>query len=373
MFLVSVNGESAANVDIWQLAVRQFNNKYIFYDSSQNTEVHVTSNGVPLGCELNKTTPAVVSEYLNGAGKWNELKILWVRSDWDALKTVCLHLYKPLVYSWTAALCCQKRRHRRQHDVIELLWGAHLFESGEFERAAEQFDFFASRCQNHTTDYYSILMYYQSREYLAHGDQAQALEAIYDAFESSPEEKYKPYIAAIGGEIPSTASPHVGLTMPLYNFPLHSDRAQTSSLRSALDSLPLGRFLVVCALGSYRVNGPYNEFMRKMIVCFRCFPEYFSAIHVVTCNDDETVRLRRAYFFVQEEALVASGVDVKVLFDVDDQLGSFLQSNNSPTVLMLNKRGSIVCGQHSDVDTEIDLWKTLNSFFRDNEHGVPTA
>lgn len=195
-------------------------------------------------------------------------------------------------------------------------------------------------------------------------DPANAVRHIEHAIEMSPEIEilYRRLAHLTGSTATVPPSPYLGMK-PTYDLPQHDPSRRfiqsegQVSLQEKLNKLNSGEFLLVCVMASYRTNGPYIEGFERAHIPLSRLRGIFRGVHVITSWDAATSRdLKRP---IMEPRLEKSGVDIRVLYDVDGTVDEQLSLISAPTNLVIDHRGVIVADGWLGDDKV--LWDALAS------------
>jgi hypothetical protein len=242
--------------------------------------------------------------------------------------------------------------------------GAALYEQGQRDRAMPMIrDYYENLEQGWTMGFMAVARYYLGLDALEKDDKETALHYLQEAYEYWELELIALRIEEITrAPFPRAKSQWEGKPFPCsYTLPREDGRG-TVSLAASLKKLKAHQLLVVCLLGDYRVNGPYNFFLKRYIRLARHFSDFLPDLHVISESTQQEKRRTResrealeTWIGVEDRAQEA-GVPFVVLHDEAEEIGEALESPGSPHILALDSRGVIV--QDGDLE-DVDIWKML--------------
>lgn len=347
-FLLDVNGVRAIDRDLWEWSSQSDHHKYT-YCLSDNKILQVDTNGIPLGVELAKTTEAVIKQYDNADGEPEDLADLWEREEdqtiiylvdnWKRKGILWFEKYVPDFLSRIFLL----------HDIEVLFVAVALYEKGLYEEALNYLLRYVDEYLNRwTTQYHGIAFYYLAKNFQRTGDEENAREFFEKAYGYSRIDRIKKECLALGGEVEEEYL-WKGKKFPLdYSLPLLDDRNKSLSLIDCLQQMENHQLFIVCSLGMYRSNGPYDEFMKRFLVLQQYFGDVFAGLHVITSGDENQ------HWTENEDEAKRRGLNFSILFDHDDNLTVKTLSTGSPDIFLLDNKKIII--EHQKLNTEVDVW-----------------
>jgi hypothetical protein len=357
--LVDVDDKPALDFD--QLIDTKTRHQYRFFRPSAEEWLVLTTTGVPVGIELGISTEALVARAGSLGSDWSDLTTLWERRDWRALERAARRTCKPSLYIRLAAFFL---RHSFKRSPGLLMLGAALYEQGQRGRAMPMIrDYYENLEQDWTMGFMAVARYYLGLDALEKDDKETALNYLREAYEYWELELIAVRIEEITrASFPRAKSQWEGKPFPCsYTLPREDGRG-TVSLAASLDKLKAHQVLVVCLLGVYRVNGPYNFFLKHYIRLARHFAEFLPELHVISeSTQEEKSRTKESREVLEtwigvEDRAREAGVPFVILHDEAEEIGEALESPGSPHILALDSRGVIV---HDGDLEDVKFWKML--------------
>ncbi len=354
--LIDINGRPGAEKDLWEWSQQSSLHSYEFYltDTQQTLRLH--TNGIPLGFNSDKTDEAIKAQYLRGKGDYQDLVVLWERYEWKILEQISAYWLKKRGFI-EKLFCKLSQRETIPNDVEWLFQAVTLYERGNCERGMEVMEQFGQECASSwQTTYSGIVLYYRAREQLRAGNREEALEAFlyaYDYIDSKPTANE---IGKLGGEVPEDNCPWEGKVFPYsYHLPMYYDKAQQVGLTDSIAQLVPGALHMICVLGSYRSNQPYDRFIQRFIVFTKYFPKVFNSLHIITQNEKEGI------WQAAESEAIEAGLNVKVLLDKNNDVARAIDGNSSPDVFVVGSDGRILLNDR--LSHPVDMWNLLDKLF----------
>ena len=190
---------------------------------------------------------------------------------------------------------------------------------------------------------------------LIYGDKEEAIEMMENAYDYHNNPRIKAHLEELlkdeGGTIEENTN-WVGKKFP-FNYVLPTESGDRHiALEDRLKDLTDREFLIVCALGSYRSNGPYDSFMQKFLILQTHFKQIFKQLDVITAN-----KRQRNWKYTERQAIEA-GLPVTVLIDQDNEVFDATFETCSPSIFTLNHQGIII--YHGRYTSELDMWQVVN-------------
>jgi len=351
-YLIDVNGESPAKMNLWAWAQMSNSHTYIYYLVNSQEHLTISTSGIPLGVELNSTTETIIHQYLQGLGDPGDLTVLWERYEWGALETIRQYWLKLKPGFITKLL----KRENIANAIEELYQGVALYESqGDFEGGMNIIEHFAEHdANNWQMNYSSLIFYYRAKELLRQSKREEALDLLYEAHDYYPIKPVATAIRTLGGKVVEKEKYWLNKDFPTqYCLPDLYDNDTEYSLARALLPLEDDQLHTVCMLSSYRSNGPYDDFMQHYLVYKKYLPHLFESLHVITAKTEDG-----DWQDNEQEALEAD-INLHILYDSNDAVSTAINDRASPSIFFLNNQAQIV--EHDHLDTEVDFWDFLHN------------
>lgn len=347
--LVKVNHRNAAKVDMTHAAALTHFHNYTYYLSTTQMWLKLRTNGVPLGVDLQKPVQAIIHQYRSGDGDIDDLMTLWEDKEDKALLDLVSHWQKKGVL-WLEKRVPKKFGHVFLLSSQEvLLVGVVLYEQGEYDLGTSYIERFLPDMYNHTSNYGAIALYYTGLERLRKGDAATGKTFIEDAYDRCSLDRIGHWLglAPEDGE-----DPWVGQTFPVnYTLPLLETPSENHQLEAALIHQDRHQLMIICLLGSYRSNGPYEDFMQVFLGLQRHFGKIFAGIQVITAAEYN-------FDWLDSEHLATSkGLPIAILHDEADRVSESMGITSSPEVFLVDKQMKIIC--HSRLTEEVEMWNLV--------------
>lgn len=355
-YLRLIDGEPASKIDFNRLGVEPERRTFEFFKPQQNELLRLTYDCAPLGLELAPTDEAVIQSYNWYSGDPNELIALWKKHrDQPIIQLVQKWVRKKVLY-WERRMPSFINQVFLLNEREVLISGIGLYESDQYEAGIQYVDrFLKDYSHNWTADYTAIALYYMALEYKRLGQSDDAIEIMTSAYSHCPLKRIGNRLKFIGGVVEEEGhvSPWMNQTFPFDYELLTLNNPNTVKLSDSLNDLEDHQLHVVCSLGPYRSNGPYDEFMQRFIAVHRHFHPFFKGLHVITAGD------RNPHWLDHEKLAISRKLPVSVLNDPDGSVMGALESTSSPELFYLDKNGVVISTQ--DLNSEIELWALLSN------------
>lgn len=351
--LVSIDGKGAGGSDAEMKDLSAATHAYRFHLVAGRETLHLET-ALPLGAQFVPTPEAIEASYSFPEDS-DRLAALWEAGEWARLERLASTELKKRSGGVVRTVVKVAGGDARRTPALVLL-GAALWEQGRHEEGLALVEEYVSAYETYfTTNYYAIARHVRGQESIRRGDQRQGLDLLKEAFDYNDEsERIAATIEKYTGQRPEAERTSLGERFPVaYRLPLVAGMGEVSLERS-LGMMGPGRLLVVCALGSYRANGPYSDFMRRYARFAATVGESLHELHVVTSTDHEK-EIADWWLGGEKEARKAS-VRFSVLYDEEDSLVEQLLFQKSPWEYVLAKDGTVVYEGHLD---EVGLWEAL--------------
>lgn len=365
--LVEVDGKSAFKVNFGEMLDPHAHHHYRLFRPSSKEWRSVTATGAPLGMRLAQNTEALVDRAGWRDFAWDDLVTLWERQDWDALARAAGRIQSPPLWLQLVGMFVGGGT-SREGSPASLMLAAAAYELGRPQDALPRIREYRVRWQKDwTVNFMAIAQYYFGLEAIRNGEQAKGLDDLMQAYETWPFERIAEKIEEITDrDFPRKSSPLENQPFPAdYTFPYENGKGHIN-LAACLRELAREKLQVLCLLGSYRVNGPYIEFMTYFMRLVRHFPDHLAELHVVCesttasklANPDLKEESRNAIrsFLMEEERLRKEGIPFVVLHDEEGTLRAAVGSRGSPHVLVLNCKGIVL---HDGEFDDVKFWELL--------------
>lgn len=338
--LVSINGQSAATMapQLWKQSARL--REYIFYSPSSRERIELTAPAVEPGLELRRTPEMIRAVYKPETRDPEPLLELWHAGSWEAL----------------ASLSAAVLRASTPTHPAQALYGAALCETGQVEAGRQAIARYLHDGVRHwTVDYRGLCFYYVGLQRAEVGETAGAIEVLGAAFADLPSDRIADALVNLGQPRPTPAVLWTGRTAPTdYELRTLEGTPKTVTMSEALLELGEGEIFLLCLIGSYRGNGPYNDFMQRYRAYARDFKPFIRMLHVVTEVKDRYPD--RPYYFEAEDKARAEKLPFELLHDPEITVRSEYQPHVSPFTMAINREGLILA--EGDFEGPV-LWRAL--------------
>lgn len=365
--LVEVDRTPAFNVNFKEMTDPHARHRYRLFRPSAHEWREVTATGAPLGVRLAPSTEALVNRAGWRGFEWDDLVTLWERQDWGALARAAGRIQSPPLWLQLVGMFVGGGT-SREGSPASLMLAAARYELGRPQEAMPGIREYRLRWQKDwTVNFMAIAQYYFGLDAIRTGDEAKGLQDLMQAYETWPSERIREKIEEVTGrDLPRKTSPLENKPFSVnYSLPYENSKGQ-ANLAASVRELERDQLQVLCLLGSYRVNGPYIDFLTYCMRLVRHFPDYLAELHVVCesttasklANSDLKEEARDAIrsFLVEEEQLRKQGLPFVVLHDEEGTLGAAVGLRSSPHVLVLDFRGTVL---HDGEFDEVKFWELL--------------
>ncbi len=317
----------------------------VFWQDGGTIEVRIRR--ADLGLELCPTFEGAMRETADHDQLLAAAMFLWEERRWPELAQVTKAGI--LEQSTVAQRMLSRLWLPRPNTPLLLLHGAALLEMNDPTGQRYLREFESKYAWGWTSEYHAILAYYAAK---ADPTPATIARLAHDTahYTSARIEALREHLSA-SAELNAA---------PVY-FPIDYDFAPIGGgprlrLGESLSSLASGQLLVVCALGRYRANGPYHDFVQRFFTYAAALPEVLRGLHVVT-EEVEASEWAQGWLG-GERAAVAAHLPIRVGYDPDGALVEALGSVGSPDILVLDGEGAIL---HRGCLTSLDWWTVVGA------------
>jgi len=342
--LVKFNHQNGIKADLLHAVALIHHHRYTYYLKASKTWLKLRTNGVPLGVDLEKPVSAIIAEY-DADDSQDDLVSLWGREEDQALQD--------LVFRWRkkGILWLEQRFPKFGaaflNDVEVLFVGVVLYDAGEHVLGSTYIQRFMQEMDGYTTNFGAIAVYYTGLEYKRLGEVEIGRSFIEDAYDRHSVDRIGCQLGLATDE--DEADPWEGEIFPVnYTLPAIDNPGQSEQLEACTLHQDRHQLMIICLLGSYRSNGPYEYFMQAFLSLQRHFGKIFSGLHVVTASE------HNHNWLDSENRALDNGLPVSVLYDEGNRVADTLHISSSPNVFFVDKHRRIIC--HDILTSEVDIW-----------------
>ena len=354
-YLISVGGQPAVSVNLKTYPLAGNKCKYVYFLKQSNELLELESDGLPLGETFAKTPESILQTYRGLSRDPNDLVTLWDQTQDDALMALAQKMDKRNAL-WLDKYLPHQLSHAFVIRETEILfYGVACIESGRYEQGLHYIQRYLNEYRyNWTTNFAGIALFYWGEALIKSGSREDGIDCLKEAYDAHPVNRIKRRLTVLGemtlNNNEQNAQRHQQFPL-YYQFPLLKNPAKTGDLSAYLASMKTGQFLIVCSLGPYRSNGPYDDFMQRFIQLSRFFGDVFIGLNVITGGE------RNPNWLEHEERALSLGMNVALLSDPDCSLMAALSSRGSPDILVLDSSGAVVL--ESSLESDDDVWRLI--------------
>jgi hypothetical protein len=238
------------------------------------------------------------------------------------------------------------------------IYGAALCESGRQDEGLDTMvRFLKEFARGWTVNYRGLAFFYLALEKARSGDMNAGAEILARSFQDLPKERVANAITALGLPRPKPIVLWEGNQVPGdYELSSLDSPPVTATMSEELARLPEGSIFLLCLLGNYRGNGPYNQFMAQYRGYVRDFAPFVGPLHVITEMRDRYAE--RPHYFEEEDKALAEKAPFRILFDPEGEQGTAFGPSVSPFVMALDRTGRVLVEGEME---GMDLWRALLS------------
>ncbi|EAR11275.1 hypothetical protein [Reinekea blandensis] len=349
-YLLQLNGYDGINANVKLVPDQGVTQRIEYYLPRTNEALVIETNGYPMGIESERSPEGIFLNYKGRYRRPDDLYVMWRSFGDDALIALAIR-WQNRKAQWLRKTLPGVFKDMAMTEVELLFHGVALFENGQTQNGMMFVGEFINNYQHHHEMHFSgVAHFYWYQELKAQGKQEEAIAVLKESYRLAPVDRIKRKMVLEGlmGIDDQVEAKRIGHPFPLnYQLPMLNRRDTIVSLSEYLDELEDHQLMIVCALGGYRSNGPYDQFVRSYIQVKQYFGDVFSGVNVIAgdYNNDWTESEREA---------IASGLNVAVLYDESNVVGEALESAGSPDIYILDYKGVVV--SECDFERISDVW-----------------
>ncbi len=349
-FLEKINKKPASKVDLVTLKGKH---RYLFYFPDKREQWELTTNGIPLGIELERTNEAILDDFENGRANPDDLVVIWERGNWALLEKAS---YQGMYWgrSWLQKILALIGLKSYYVDPALLLYAAALYEQGKHELAMIKIEEYEKYyAQYWTTNFHALIDFYYAQEDLRKGEIEQGVSLLQRSYQYHPYDRVLKQMKSLGYNYSPT---HRWQGNPFsldYKLPLCEGKGE-ESLSQNISQMKYPQVFILCFLATYRANGPYNEFMLEYIRYQKYFSDFIAGMHIITMEKQRPQD--RPDWFVGEDYARGQELPFHVLHDIEGKITYAVDLSHSPFFLILDQEGKVI---HEGSWNELELWSLL--------------
>lgn len=354
-YIVEINGEHASEFDLYEYYARATEIAYKFYSSEDNQYISISLDSVPLGVIIEPSTKGIVNRYTQGNFySWSDFEILWRRRNWDALYTASVACSNDGLLERFVRLF--KKNYNKSAEI--LYKGAALFELDQPEEGIELIgEFINEHMHQHELTSRAIAYYYAAKwaELVEDKEEyeywlEQANECNGGKFDRITQE-----VAIKNGDEPSVRYQWLNKTFPVLYKLNDINTNRVISLEETLENMKDDELLPICAMPSYRGNGPYDYAMSVYRNIYNFISHKIKPMHVLTNVLEK--RADREWWYYNEEQAIATGVPLNILYDENSEVFDVLDNDSTPVFYFVNNKGVIL--YEGKLGKDYHYWESL--------------
>ncbi len=351
--IASVNGRPATSFEDWPLEQRRI----VYHDPSRRVTQEVSLSAVDPGIRYELTPEAVIRRFRPERHRPDELVRLWETGYFQELEKLTLqglrHHGKSTL--WDRLL----RRPPVVDSPLLLLFGAAIYERGWEKDGWSWIELYREEFLNHwTMQFHAMVTYYEATQAQKAGDVESGLTLLARSYYETPLGRTAALYECWCGEPPSQEENLEGHRFPLDIGLTSLDTGEPASLQDLVTSIDADQLIVVCLLSHYRGNGPYNDLLKWYRANGGFFRGILADFVVVTSKKERPPE--RDYWFEHEEAALAEGAPLTLLYDPREEVAQAVGQSRAPELYLLDCEGTIYLHSHTLEATH--LWNGLHRF-----------
>lgn len=354
-YIVEINGNHASDIELYEYYARANAIDYKFYSILSNKYISISLDSVPLGVIIEPSTKGIVNRYTQGNFyNWSDFEILWKRRSWNALFTASVAV------SNDGLLDRFIRLFKKNYNISAetLFKGAALFELDEPEEGIELIgNFINEHMQNHELSNRAIAFYYAAKwaELVEDKEEYECWLEEANQCNGGKFERINQEVAIKNGGVPSVRYQWCNKHFPV-SYKLNDiNTNKVISLEETLESMKDDELLPICAMPSYRGNGPYDYAMCVYRNIYNYISHKMRPMHVLT--DVLEKRADREWWYYNEERALATGIPINILYDEDSEIFDVLDNDSTPVFYLLNNNGVVL--YEGKLGEDFHYWDTL--------------
>jgi len=356
-FLLSLNDGDGVSCDKFEQAIEEGPFTYCFYLASNRQLLTFRSNGIPLGIVVQQQTASIIKNYSWLSGKADDIYEIWKRYEDQAITQLVETWSEKGRFKWENRKIPRFLRRVFGLTPLEKLFaGIGFYEAGSHEIGIDFIEeYLNDHIYDYTVNYGAVAMHYIALEYRRCGDTQKSVELMEEAYEYCSLDRIANKLKMYNGKLVARnqSKEWLGKKFPIdYSLPIY-EQAGECRLSETLGTLQAHQVLVICLLGPYRSNGPYDEFMNAFIRCQRYFDNIIAGLHVCTSAESNT------HWLKHENIARKKGLPFHVLHDEDDTVSEAVDTSLSTDIYILDKDGIVVSA--SKLNSEIELWALIEA------------
>jgi len=194
-YLLTVDGLNAVDVNLLSMPAKAKSRCYKYYRTKARQQLTITSNGIPLGVNLDKSPEAIMRNY-HGFNRdptdlvslWDETKddhIVALATNWEKRKVLWFDKYLPHTFVHQYII----------HETEILFLGVAHFENGSLETGMHFIErYLEEYADNWTTNFTAIAYFYLGEAHIKLGNPEEGIEHLSTAYELCSLKRIKRYL-----------------------------------------------------------------------------------------------------------------------------------------------------------------------------------
>ncbi len=344
--VLSIKERRAGALDLDHLLQVEGKRRSVFW--SNGTEIEAETTAIDLGYAAQPAPEAVLRLRKENKLQSDDLLILWNHGDWKGLER-CARSQLRHRTRWRRWLGQIQIAH---HPAVCML-GAALWELDRKDEGERYLDLYATKYMaGWTTNFHAVIEYYRWLRLGGNDHLARALN-------HHPHQRIQEAIGSRRLSISNTGEHLVG-----QKFPVDYELGRVA-LHSSLP--PSSKVLLVCLLGGYRGNQPYNRFMGRFRHYCRYFMPYLHGLHVITMRQQREEGAE--IWFTEEDQAAEDRLPFRLLLE-NGEVSEACAVDHSPTVFALDSNARVL-GQGKMMT--VAFWQCLEKLEATHDRNVPNA
>ena len=339
-YIVGINGHHASDIDLNEYYARATAIDYQFYSSEDNQYISISLDSVPLGVITEPSTKGIVNRYTQGSFYgWSDFEILWKRRSWDALYTASVAVSNDDLIDRFIRLF--KNNYNISAEV--LFKGAALFELDEPEDGIDLISIFINKhMHQHELSNRAIAFYYAAKwaELVENKEDYEYWLEKANQCNGGKFDRISQEVAIKNGGELSVRYHWLNKTFPYLYKCNDINSNEVISLEETLENMKDDELLPICAMPSYRGNGPYDYAMSVYRSIYSYLSDKLKPMHVLT--DVLEKRKDREWWWNNENQAIAAGVPFHILYNEEREIFDVLDNDSTPVFYFINNKGLVL-------------------------------
>lgn len=350
---VSIDGTAALDAVLPDMLIGADTATYVFIRQSDSTQITVKTPALPMGIRTQATPDDVVQSYqTKPLHDFEGIQQLWDNEDYTRIRQICKKATSKGVMGKIGLS-------KVKNPLAEVLVAVCDLEEGSGTAPIDTIIAFDKTHGDRVrSDIAAVISFYVARHHQLAGNQSKYEHLMRWVMESPYNHQFQRLRteADANNIFYATESPHLNRTLDGWGEAefLEGDDGKAFVPAIVKQGEP-GRVIPFCLMLTYRGNGPYDDALKAYHAVYPFIKDRIAPLIVLTTVRDKDAD--HPEYFATEEALIAAGIPITILFDVK----SFWQDRvlaGAPENLVTDDKLKILW--HDDLNDDFAYWDMLS-------------